>query len=488
MLLCLFPSVSFRGFVPVYCLFCFSLPTGFFLPQSIISRCLQVIGNYWCSLQFILLFSILVEWPTEFIVIHLLKLPWKKRIGYFSLSVFGAAFITFIYGAAHEQKICVREYNCSVNKKTLQNRELRIVHLSDLHLSSINGLGKIRKIVTISNNLSADYICITGDTFTDNTREVFEMKKIAAEFRKLNSTCGVYACLGNHDAGSDLSEMKSFFHDAGITLLEDRGILRDDLYMMGRTDMIPNGNAHGMRLSINDCLKGISRENLIVVMDHQPGDIENCSDAGVDILLSGHTHGGQFFPLNRIGFKQKTYSMPFFALALNIAWEGIACCVWKTNYAGIQGVINPVWFVLDVVILITYFKYGKEEFSSFADGKFFIPWSVLVLIMAFAVQYAFRAELPADNFGSGIAAFLQNLIMSFVYISMIVHRKSDKGQSLIIAFCKWIGTLAPTITFGVIGGDTLILVLGIFCSVFDILYIFMLWDIKHKKKFAPTLH
>ncbi len=204
-------------------------------------------------------------------------------------------------------------------------------------------------------------------------------------------------------------------------------------------------------------------------------------------LICGICWAGVYVESIRIGFKQKTYSMPFFALALNIAWEGIACYVGKTNYPGIQGVINLVWFILDIVILVTYFKFGKEEFSSYADSRFFIPWSVLVLIMAFAVQYAFRVELPTDNLGSGIAAFLQNLIMSFVYISMLVHRKSDKGQSLIIAFCKWIGTLAPTITFGAIGGDTLILVLGIFCSVFDILYIVMLWDIKHEKKFAPSL-
>ncbi len=300
MLSYLFSGFSFRLYISVYTLLCLLMPTGYLLPQSVLSKGFQMIGNYWCSLQFVLLFSILTEWPAEFIVIHLLRFPWEKRMKYFSLSAFGAGFITFIYGAVHEQRIKVREYICTVNKKNLKSGELRIVHLSDLHLSSINDLRKIQQIVSTVNSLSADYVCITGDTFTDNTREVFKMDAIAAEFRKINSTSGVYTCLGNHDAGPDLSKMKSFFQDAGIALLEDAVIHQDNVLLIGRTDMTSGGNMRCQRPSIGSFLKDISTDNLIVAMDHQPGDIDNCSVAGVDILLSGHTHGGQFFPLNLI--------------------------------------------------------------------------------------------------------------------------------------------------------------------------------------------
>ena len=71
--------------------------------------------------------------------------------------------------------------------------------------------------------------------------------------------------------------------------------------------------------------------------------------------------------------------------------------------------------------------------------------------------------------------------MSVLFIDMLVKRGSSEGQSLYIAVNKWIGTLAPTILFGIVGdggfpkGSFLILVLGIFCSIFDLIYIRMLF-------------
>jgi len=89
--------------------------------------------------------------------------------------------------------------------------------------------------------------------------------------------------------------------------------------------------------------------------------------------------------------------------------------------------------------------------------------------MSFAIQYSFSIEF--GNLGPWYSAFIQNLIMSILFINILVSRGSTKGQSLTIAVSKWIGTLAPTILFGIIRGNQLILVLGIFCSVFDITYI-----------------
>ena len=82
--------------------------------------------------------------------------------------------------------------------------------------------------------------------------------------------------------------------------------------------------------------------------------------------------------------------------------------------------------------------------------------------------------------GAGYSAFLQNLLMSVLFIDMLVRRASREGQSLLIAVSKWLGTLAPTILFGVIGeagfpqGSVFIVIIGSLCSVFDLIYIFML--------------
>lgn len=295
-----FPGWALPWYAAGCCVLSFSLPLGYLLPKTRIAKGLEIIGNYWYSLQFMLIFAALFEWLADVIVVRLLRLPLQRQMSVFSLVIFGVAAAGFLYGAIHTRQIKIREYDCPVAKSLPTGETLRIVHLSDIHLSSINDLHTVQKIVSEVNTLSADYICITGDVFTETTQEVFEMAAISAAFRDLKSKYGVYACLGNHDVGEDLPEMKQFFRESGITLLEDESAVQEGVFLLGRTDMTPGGDTGHNRPSVATCLKDASPNQLIVVMDHQPGDIENCAKAGVDILLSGLTHGGQFFPLNRL--------------------------------------------------------------------------------------------------------------------------------------------------------------------------------------------
>jgi len=192
----------------------------------------------------------------------------------------------------------------------------------------------------------------------------------------------------------------------------------------------------------------------------------------------------------RIGFRDKSYAIPFYALALNFAWEGLYTSFgFRINGLNLQNIFNAVWLTFDIGILYTYFKFGQKYFRTGlkgpsadrdgADKTFFIAWSVLGLVTAFALQYALLKEFGVAK-GAGYSAFLQNLLMSVLFIAMLAARGTREGQSLSIAVNKWIGTLAPTILYGLIGeggfprGSFLILVAGILCSVFDLIYIRML--------------
>jgi hypothetical protein len=216
----------------------------------------------------------------------------------------------------------------------------------------------------------------------------------------------------------------------------------------------------------------------------------------------------------RIGFRDKSYAIPFCALALNLAWEALYTYHgFRINGVDAQNTFNAAWLTFDIGILYTYVRFGKKYFgwrhfnprvdagstdktgppvklrtltqplpegleqnnSDFA----FIGWSVLGLVTAFAVQYAVIKEFGVAK-GAAYSAFPQNLIMSILFIAMLAKRASREGQSLLIAVSKWIGTLAPTILFGVIGqggfprGSFLILTVGLFCSLFDVIYIWLL--------------
>jgi len=218
----------------------------------------------------------------------------------------------------------------------------------------------------------------------------------------------------------------------------------------------------------------------------------------------------------RLGFKDKSYAIPFYALALNFAWELLYTYHgFRINGVDVQNVFSAVWLTFDVGILYTYFKFGRKYFyypptdaggtdkrhppamlrpspqpspprgrggtadAAHNTSSAFIGWSVLGLITAFAIEYAFIREFGVAK-GAAYSAFPQNLLMSVLFISMLARRGSREGQSLTIAVSKWLGTLAPTIVYGVLGqggfprGSFLILMLGILCSVFDLIYIRML--------------
>ena len=171
--------------------------------------------------------------------------------------------------------------------------------------------------------------------------------------------------------------------------------------------------------------------------------------------------------------------MPFLALGLNFGWEFIYSFYhFDIRDISLQRGINIFWFVLDAIIVYQYFAFGKQYFTKKVNGKLFIPWSVLVLIICFLIQYLFLLEFGARP-GAKYAAFLQNLLMSFLFIDQLMKRNDIAELSMVVAVAKWIGTLAPTIFFG--KDNNFILAIGILCSVVDVVYIALLYQVKKKK-------
>ena len=177
----------------------------------------------------------------------------------------------------------------------------------------------------------------------------------------------------------------------------------------------------------------------------------------------------------RIGLKQKTYAMPLFALALNFAWEVVYSYLGLTRDPTItaQTVVNVCWALADVFIIATWLRFGRRYWPARLGGQTFYAWGALVFFVSFVLQVLFVREFGTTA-GARYSAFLQNLLMSVLFIDMFFKRKGAEGQSLIIAVNKWIGTLAPTILFGYLERRLFITVVGAFCGVFDLIYIGLL--------------
>lgn len=191
-------------------------------------------------------------------------------------------------------------------------------------------------------------------------------------------------------------------------------------------------------------------------------------------ILSGVAWTTVYICAILVGFRDKSYAIPAAALGLNIAWEAIYAVHSLSTRISVQGVINIAWALADVVIVYTFLRFGRRELPGFVTRPLFIGWAVLLGLAAFAVQWLFIAEFDWEP-ASRYAAFLQNLLMSGLFIAMFVARRSLRGQSMLIAVAKWIGTLAPTITFGILENSLFILGIGALCSVFDLTYIGLLW-------------
>lgn len=198
------------------------------------------------------------------------------------------------------------------------------------------------------------------------------------------------------------------------------------------------------------------------------------------ILLSGIAWSIVYVESIRVGLRDKSYAMPFWALALNISWELLHTALgFRTAGLTLQISINFAWFLLDIGLLYTYIRFGRKYFPAAYQRACFFPWTLIVLATAFIIQFMFIREFGL-LMGAVYSAFLQNLLMSILFIAMLAQRNSREGQSLLIAFCKCIGTLAPTIFMGVLGikgymaPNSLVLVVGGLIFFFDLLYIYIL--------------
>lgn len=203
------------------------------------------------------------------------------------------------------------------------------------------------------------------------------------------------------------------------------------------------------------------------------------------VLLSGICWSIVYIELIRKGFKDKTYGMPLFALGLNFAWELIYSVdgLLFNTFSTEQSVVNLIWAALDVVIVFTYFKYGKQYFHEKAK-RYFVPFSILAFIACFAMQFAFYFHFEGVA-ASQYSAFAQNAAMSVLFLTMLFRRGNTRGLTVLMAVAKCLGTLAPTILGGVIESFNIyILLMGATCFVFDLIFIVVLVQWKHQESLS----
>ncbi len=210
-----------------------------------------------------------------------------------SVATFGLGCLG--YGAVTRKMVEVSRVEVKIDNLPVEFNGLTIGHLSDIHHGPFTGLDYINRCVEIVNGMKPDIIALTGD-FTFRGRRYIE--PCAEVLKGLKARIDVYAVLGNHDYYAGAWRVTRALRSAGCNVLvdaknciESRGA---KLWLAGVDDLYYGTTDH------HRLMRDVPREDCRIVLAHNPDFIEEFAlkNKHVDLMISGHTHGGQIrFPL-----------------------------------------------------------------------------------------------------------------------------------------------------------------------------------------------
>lgn len=217
----------------------------------------------------------------------------------FAFTLISVVIITS-YAYYNARRPVVKTIEIKVEKDDSNKKSLNTVLISDIHLGSLSSKSFLKKVKGKINSLNPDYIFIAGDIIDDQLKSV-KRRNLGFFLNKLNSNYGVYGVLGNHEYIGGVEKTYNFLIENNVIILRDSIVKTDNgILIIGRDDISSNSFSGIKRKSLEELLNGVDMTKPSILIDHQPYHIKEAESSGVDILLSGHTHHGQLWPINYI--------------------------------------------------------------------------------------------------------------------------------------------------------------------------------------------
>lgn len=338
-------------FAVIYVLLSTSLLTGFLIknPKSL-HRMLKITGNYFLGIFLYTLVIILLADFGRILLKYVFHASWIHSRTAFTVAGAICALLILLLSACgifHAKYIKTTSYDVIINKTIPERTSMKVVLLADTHFGYNVGVLHARELVRKINKQKPDLVCIAGDIFDNEYDAIRNPEKLEKTLRGIKSTYGVYACWGNHDLNEeilagftfkhkdgDLSDikdphMKKFLEDSNIHILEDESVLiNDQFYVIGRKDASLTEKIDETRKAPAQLTEKLNRDKPIIMIDHQPKELQELADAGVDLDLCGHTHNGQTFPGN---------------FTIKLMWENPCGLLSKDNMTNITTSGAGVW-------------------------------------------------------------------------------------------------------------------------------------------------
>lgn len=283
-----------RWFLAAYCVVLTVLATSFILGRlGTGSSLFSIIGNYWMAIFALLLLLL----PVTHLIMLLLKLTAldRNKIRITATSTVLVLVVgIMMYGSYLAYTPKVNEYNITIDKAGVE--DMKIVMFSDTHFGHLSGVKHAERLVEEVNAIKPDLILVPGDLIDDDLDVVLE-KKIFDILQGLESKYGVYGSLGNHDKyRGEMDKLITSIETSNIDILYDEVLeINDAFYLVGRKDKTEED-----RLATIELVSELDQSKPLILLDHQPYEFDLAEQAGIDLLVAGHTHKGQIAPGNLI--------------------------------------------------------------------------------------------------------------------------------------------------------------------------------------------
>ncbi|MBS0011442.1 MAG: metallophosphoesterase [Bacteroidales bacterium] len=267
---------------------------------SFLSELLNITGGFWLAFMLYSVLFIIVADVLSLLLSAAGFIPFD-RLALFRQSSYLAsmalALVIITAGFVNTFFPKTRHYHIDLDKSA-GTGELKIAAVSDMHLGSIIGKRSIRILSGKLRDLSPDMILFLGDIVDGEIKPV--LRKDLLELLDLPSSARhVYGVMGNHEYIGDPAKTLPYIESKGIKLLLDKMVSLDNgIQLAGRKDRDSFRYKGEQRMALSKLLRDADHDRPLILMDHQPPMKKDRDLSGFDIMLSGHTHNGQMWPLN----------------------------------------------------------------------------------------------------------------------------------------------------------------------------------------------
>ena len=271
--------------------------------SSVVTDALGIIGGFWLAFM---LYGFLLFLLSDIILI-ILKLVGSIGVESIAacrkwsfIAVVGISFLLITAGFINALIPIVKKYDITLNKPAEETKTLKIAAVSDIHLGSIIRKRSLIKLSSILKEENPNLILLLGDIIDGDIGPVLR-DDLLKYFDPPECKYGLYAIAGNHEYIGGGQRTIPYIESKGIRVLKDEIItFPNGVQLIGRIDK-DAGRFYGKsRLPLKKLIEQTDATKPIILLDHQPFNINETVENSIDIQLSGHTHNGQMWPLSYI--------------------------------------------------------------------------------------------------------------------------------------------------------------------------------------------